>query len=215
MEGPDCSTPRKSIVILLFLIPFITYSQYYQGLDIGLNTTTAEFNIDGSVNSGRVTGFLIGYVYERDISDMVFLRLGLTFNRRAFNVNTIRGVTIYNEKYGSDAIEIPVNLGYYLNWNRRNFQFFVDAGFNIGYNNRAIVKKENETVALDIGKDADIKRTAFGANGSMGLLIKKRLKVRLNYYYGLSNMANTDNYIWKNRTLSISLNYFLREKEVD
>lgn len=200
--------------LLLLLVPFISYSQFYHGLDIGANTTSASFNIDGATNSGNATGFTIGYVFERDVSDVIFVRFGVSFNRRTFKVNTIRGITIYNEKWSSDAIEIPVNLGYYLNFNRRNFQFFIDAGFNIAYNNRAVTKNDNETIFLNIGKDADIKRTAYGANVSFGLLVKKRIKVRLNYYYGLSNISNTNGNTWKNRTIGISINYFLKEKEV-
>ena len=140
--------------------------------------------------------------------------MGLNFNRRSFKAIKRSGINTTNEKWGIDVIEVPVNLGYYLNFNRRNFQFFVDAGLNAGFNNRAITKNDTETVFLDIGGDADVKRLSFGANASAGLLIKKRVKFRLNYYHGLTNIANTDNDTWKNRTISVSINYFLREKIV-
>ena len=206
--------PNKIAFAFLFLISFAVHSQYYHGLDIGINTTSATLDIDGSSNSENAIGFSVGYMYERDLSNMMFIRLGVSYNRRSFKAESVSGVTLYNEKWSSDAIELPINIGHYLNFNQRNFQFFVDAGANIAYNNRATIKNDTETIYLDIGKDADIKRMAFGANASIGLLIKKRVKFRVNYYHGLSNMANTDGYNWKNKTFSIALNYFLKEKEI-
>jgi len=101
-----------------------------------------------------------------------------------------------------------------LNWNNRNFQFFIDAGINLGYNSRVTTTNDVETIRLDIGSDADVNRIAIGANAGIGLLIKKRVKVRLNYYNGLSNIINTEGDTWKNKTFGVSLNYFLREKQV-
>ena len=90
----------------------------------------------------------------------------------------------------------------------------MDAGINFGYNNRATIKNNEETIRLDIGSDADINRMTIGANAGVGLLIKKRVKVRLNYYNSLSNIINTEGNVWKNKTFGLSLNYFLREKQV-
>lgn len=213
MRGVSSIITGKRISILLFLLPFLSYAQFYQGLDVGLNNTSADFSFYGSESAGSAEGFRIGYVFERDITDLLYVRLGATFNRRSFKVNTVQGITVYNEKWSSDAFEIPVNLGYYINWNVRRFQVFIDAGVNFAYINKASIKNEDETIYLDIGNEADINRIALGANGSIGLLIKKRVKVRLNYYYGLSNMFTTED-IWKNRTLGITINYFVREKEV-
>ncbi|MDY7396953.1 porin family protein [Aureibaculum sp. 2210JD6-5] len=204
----------KRIFPFLLLISSISHSQFYHGLDVGINTTNATFNVGESVEPSRGTGFFVGYMFERELNDRIFVRTGLTFNRRSFNAVSRRGINTSKEKWGVDVIEVPLNLGYYLNFNRRNFQFFVDAGFNVGFNNRAITKNDTETVFLDIGGDADVKRLSFGANAAVGLLIKKRVKFRINYYHGLTNIMNTDNDTWKNKTIGISVNYFLREKEV-
>lgn len=204
----------KTFFLFLFFISAGVYGQFYHGLDVGINSTQTEFMVGESVEPSRGTGFHVGYMFERELSDRVFLRLGLNFNRRAFKAIKRSGINTSNEKWAIDVIEVPVNLGYYINFNRRNFQFFVDAGFNAGFNNRAIFKNDTETVFLDIGGDADVKRLSFGANASVGLLIKKRVKFRVNYYHGLTNIVNTDNDTWKNRTIGVSVNYFLREKEV-
>ena len=205
---------NKIIFFLLFFISCISYSQFYHGLEIGANMNNADFKVNESAEPSSAYAFYLGYLAERDISDNLYVRLGVNFNRREFKAINRRGINTSEEKWGIDAIEIPVNLGYYINWNNRNFQFFVDAGINFGYNNRATIKNNEETIRLDIGSDADINRMTIGANAGVGLLIKKRVKVRLNYYNSLSNIINTEGNVWKNKTFGLSLNYFLREKQV-
>jgi hypothetical protein len=203
--------------IFFFLILFITkasYAQFYHGFEFGANYNNADFIIGESVEPSGAVGILFGYLAERDLSDNLFFRIGINYNKRQFEAINRRGINTTDEKWTVDVIEIPVNLGYYLNRNQRNFQFFVDAGVNLGYNNRVAVKNDIETIRLDIGSDADIKQIAIGANISTGLLIKKRVKIRLNYYHGLSNIVNIDNDSWKNKTFSLSLNYFLKEREI-
>ena len=205
---------RKGIFFFLFFGSYITYSQFYHGIVAGANLNNSDFRINESAEPSNSIGFNVGYLAERDLSENLYVRLGFEFNRREFKAISRRGINTTNEKWGIDGVEIPINLGYYLNWNNRNFQFFVDAGINIGYNMRAIVENNEETIRLDIGGDADLKRIAMGANVGAGLLIKKRIKVRLNYYNGLSNIVNTEGNTWKNKTFGLSINYFLREKEV-
>ncbi|RPD96161.1 PorT family protein [Aureibaculum marinum] len=204
---------RRSF-LLLFFVSFYSYSQFYHGLDVGITMTNATFAVDRSNEPSSAIGFSVGYMAERELNDRIFVRVGVNFNRRSFKAVSRRGVYKTNENWGTDVVEVPLNLGYYLNYNRRNFQFFVDAGLNIGYHNRAITKNDTETIYLDIGKDADVKRLSFGSNIGAGLLVKKRVKLRLNYYHGLTNIMNTPNDTWKNSTFSVSINYFLREKEV-
>jgi len=203
--------------IFFFLILFIaksSYAQFYHGLEFGTNYNNADFIIGESVEPSGAVGFLFGYLAERDLSDNLFFRIGINYNKRQFEAINRRGINTTDEKWTVDVIEVPINLGYYLNRNQRNFQFFVDAGVNLGYNNRVAVKNDVETIRLDIGSDAEIKQIAIGANISTGLLIKKRVKIRLNYYHGLSNIVNNENDSWKNKTFSLSLNYFLKEREI-
>ena len=205
---------NKGIFFLLFFLSNLSYSQFYHGIELGVNMTNADFVVNESAEPSNAVGFFLGYLAERDLTDNLYIRLGANFNRRQFSAISRRGINTSEEKWGIDAIEIPVNLGYYLNWNNRNFQFFVDAGINLGYNSRVTTTNDIETIRLDIGSDADVNRIAIGANAGVGLLIKKRVKVRLNYYNGLSNIINTEGNTWKNKTFGVSLNYFLREKQV-
>jgi hypothetical protein len=200
------------LFLLFFSICFSSHSQFHHGLDLGLNLTSADLLVEESFESGSSVGFSIGYVAERDFSENLFLRFGVSYVQREFQSEGLRGFVETDEKWGVDGIEIPLNLGYYLNWNNRNYQFFLDAGLNLGYNTRAYVQNDEETIRLEIGSDGEISRTAIGANIGAGLLIKSKLKIRLNYYNSLTNIANADGNTWKNKTFSLSINYFLKEK---
>ena len=214
--GATTKNLRKQQLILYFLlfISCASYSQFYHGLEAGVNFNNADFIVNESIEPSGSFGFTIGYLAERELSDNLFVRLGVNFTRRELNAISRRGINTSEEKWGLDAIEIPINLGYYVNWNNRNLQFFVDAGINLGYNSRATIENDIETIGLDIGNEGDIKRINFGANLGLGLLIKKRVKLRLNYYNGLSNIVNSDGNTWKNKTFGVSLNYFLKEREL-
>jgi len=205
---------KKGIIISLILfISQTSFGQFYHGLEAGINLNNADFMSNESVDPSSASGFHFGYMAERDLSDNLFVRFGVNFNRRTFSAINRRGINTTDEKWGIDAIEIPINLGYYVNWNNKNFQFFVDAGINLGYNNRVTVKNNIETIRLDIGSDAEVNRIAIGGNVGGGLLIKKRVKIRLNYYNSLSNILNTEGNTWKNKTFGVSLNYFFKERE--
>jgi len=206
------NSPFRSIFLLFLLLSFSSHSQFHHGLDLGINLTSADLIFEESLESGSALGFSIGYVAERDFSENLYLRFGVNYVQRTFNAEGLRGFVEIDEKWGIDGIEIPINMGYYLNWNNRNYQFFLDAGLNLGYNTRTFIQSEEETIRLEMGSDGEISRTAIGANIGAGLLIKSKLKVRLNYYNSLTNLANAEENTWKNRTFSLSLNYFLKEK---
>lgn len=207
---------NRSLSIFLFFISFITYGQFYHGIEIGATMNNADFKINESVDPSSSYGFMLGYVAEREISNNIYVRLACNFTKRPFNAISRKGINTSEEKWNLDAIEIPMNLGYYLNWNNRNFQFFIDGGINVGLNFRAITKTTEETIHLDIGGDGAVKRIALGGNIGAGLLIKKRTKIRLNYYNSLSSITNTaqEGDIWKNKTIGLSISYFLRDKQV-
>jgi hypothetical protein len=202
----------KGFFLLVIFVCHNSQAQFHHGLELGMNMTNADFMIGESAEPSNSFGFLIGYVAERDFSDNLYIRFGANYNRREFKAISRRGINTSNETWGIDVIEVPINLGYYLNWNNRNYQFFIDAGMNLGYNSRAFTKTEDETIRLDIGGDSDISRITIGANAGAGLLIKRRIKVRLNYYTSLTDIVTNEEDTWKNKTFGLSLNYFFKEK---
>lgn len=212
MGSSASNSPFTGVFLLFLLISISSHSQFHHGLDLGLNLTSADLMVEESIESGSALGFSIGYVAERDFSENLYLRFGVNYVQRTFNAEGLTGFVVTDEKWGVDGIEIPINMGYYLNWNNRNYQFFIDAGLNLGLNTRAYLQNDDETIRLEIGSDGEISRSSVGANIGAGLLIKSKLKVRLNYYNSLTNLALTDGETWKNKTFSLSINYFLKEK---
>ena len=146
----------KGFFLLVIFVCHNSQAQFHHGLELGMNMTNADFMIGESAEPSNSFGFLIGYVAERDFSDNLYIRFGANYNRREFKAISRRGINTSNETWGIDVIEVPINLGYYLNWNNRNYQFFIDAGMNLGYNSRAFTKTEDETIRLDIRGDSDI-----------------------------------------------------------
>lgn len=215
MGVKNVSSIKKGIYFLMILfISKSSYGQFYQGLEAGVYLTNAEFMSGESSEPTSTVGFSIGYVAERDLSENLYFRVAILANKRGVKAVNRRGINTTDETWRLNVIEIPINLGYYLNWNNRNRQFFIDGGLTFDYIGRGYVKNDNETITLDIGSEASIKRISTGVNIGAGLLFSKQIKVRLNYYYGLTNILNNEGDEWKNRGFGISFNYFLKKREL-
>ena len=204
---------RVTFIFSFLFVTTTTYGQFYHGIEVGSNYNNATFTIDTSQDPSGALGFSLGYAAERDLSENMYVKVAVLVNKRSLKATNIRGFNTTNEKWGVNVIEVPINLGYYLNYNNRNFQFFVDAGLTIDYNMRAYVENDTERITLDIGSEGVIKRIGTGVNFGGGLLFSKRLKVRLHYYYGLTSITNNEGDEWKNSAFGISLNYFLKKRE--
>ncbi len=212
--GQFFSFIKKRIFFFFILFSgFSVYGQFYHGIEIGSSITNADFMMDTSREPKSSLGFSLGYAAERDLSESVYVKVAVLATKRSFNANNIRGINTSKEKWGLNVIEIPINLGYYLNYNNRNFQIFVEGGLNVDYNMRGFIKNDDETITLDIGNEGSVNRISTGVNVGVGLLFSKRTKVRLYYYNGLTNVLTTENDQWKNKAIGISLNYFLKKRE--
>ncbi len=212
--GQFYNLTKKGIFFFsIFCVSISSYSQFYHGIEVGSRITDADFMMDTSREPTSSFGFSLGYAAERDLSENMYVKVAILASKRSFNANNIRGINTTEEKWGVNVIEIPINLGYYLNVNNRNFQIFIEGGLNIDYNIRAFVKNDNETITLDIGSEGGVNRISTGANIGAGILFSKRMKVKMHYYKGLTNLLNTEDDIWKNGAIGISLNYFLKKRE--
>ncbi len=212
--GEIFSFIKKGIFFFsILLVTESSYGQFYHGIEIGSSVTNADFMFDTSREPSSDFGYSLGYAAERNLSESVYIKVAVLASKRSFNASNIRGINTTEEKWGLNVIEIPINLGYYLNFNNRNFQVFIEGGLNIDYNMRASIENDNETITLDIGSEASVNRISTGVNIGAGLLFSKRIKVRLLYYKGLTNVFNTESDEWKNKAFGISLNYFLKKRE--
>ncbi len=206
---------RNAIILFsFFFITTATYSQFNHGVEAGINLNNASFMVDTSQDPSSAIGFSLGYAAERDLSERLYVKAAVLVTKRGLNAVNQRGFNTSDETWGLNVIEVPINFGYYLNYNNRNSQFFIEAGLSFDYVMRAFVENSTEKITLDIGSEGDVKRMAAGANIGAGILLSKRLKLRVSYYYGLTSVTNNENDEWINNTFGVSVNYFLKKREL-
>jgi len=214
MRVPNFKRIKKGEVLLFVLfITTTTFGQFYHGVEGGANWNSGTFMIDTSEDRASDFGFSLGYVAERDLSEKVYMKVAVLVTKRGLKAVNNRGFNTTDESWGLNVIEVPLNFGYYINYNNRNRQIFVDAGLSIDYVMRAFVENPDEKITLDIGGEGSVKRLGAGVNVGTGLLLNKRLKFRVYYYYGLTSVAANENDQWKNSAFGVSFNYFLKKRE--
>ncbi len=214
MRVPIFSFIKKGMISFSILFAATSsFAQFYHGIEVGANLNSATFMMDTSQEPTSAIGFSLGYAAERDLSENLYVKVAVLVNKRGLKAVNQRGFNTSDETWGLNVIEVPVNFGYYLNYNNRNSQFFIEAGLSFDYIMRAFVENSTEKITLDISSEGDVKRIAAGANIGAGILLSKRLKMRVSYYYGLTSVANNENDEWKNNTIGVSFNYFLKKRE--
>ena len=194
---------------ILFFIAFIlchsiSYAQYKGGMEVGGNIMGADVYFEESIETKNSWGIRLGYVGEYHLSDHVYARGAVLINQRGFQYA--------DQRWGLNAIDVPINLGYSLTPSGKTPRVFIDGGVNFQYNFRAFTKINGELVTLDIGSgEEDIKTISTGLNVGAGLQFSDAIKVRLNYYHGITNLVRTPGDEWKNRVYGVALNYFFKQ----
>ncbi|MEH0156381.1 porin family protein [Limibacter armeniacum] len=198
---------KKLFLLLpLLLLGLTSYSQslYKGGLEVGANMMGGNLMISNvEADTEYSWGIRLGYVGEYKLSDGAFLRGAVLLNQRGFQ--------FADERWGLNAIDVPVNLGYNFNLNDDGLKLFLDAGVNLEYNFRAFTKINDELVTLTIGsEEGDIKRFSTGVNFGTGLQFSEKVKLRVNYYKGMTNLLQSNNDEWNNHVVGVSLDYFFK-----
>lgn len=187
------------MLIILYIIP--GSAQVRNGMEFGGNILNADFNLENEIDTQNSWGIRLGYVGEFPISDPLYFRGALLINQRGFQ--------FLDERWALNVIDVPLNFGYSIPLGGNSKYFFLDGGLNLEFNMDAFTKIDGETVRLTIGSDDDdIKRISQGFNLGTGIRFSSALKMRINYYQGLTNLIRSANDNWKNRAIGISINYF-------
>ncbi len=193
---------RSIFLLLVILCSLSSYAQYRGAIELGANIMSANFTLNGPVETNSTWGIRLGYVGEYSVSKHFYFRFGLLVNQRGFELG--------EERWGLNALDVPLNIGYSIPLNDEGFEFFIDGGFDLEYNFHAFTKINDELVALSIGGEQDdIKSFGTGFNIGTGLQVSKRVKTRVSYYKGLSNLVRTTNDEWKNKVIGVAVIYFL------
>lgn len=197
---------KKIILLSTFLIIcFQSYSQYKGGLELGGNLMNADFYMGEELQTTPTYGIRLGYIGEYHLFEDVFLRFGLLVNQRGFE--------LADERWGLNVFDAPLNVGYALKLNN-NLKLTLDGGFNIEYNFQAFTKIDGKPVKISIGRgEDDIKQIGAGVNLGIGLQLSEFIKVRGEYYKGLSNLVRTQGDDWKNRVIGLSVDFFFGSRD--
>lgn len=175
--------------------------QIRSGMELGGNIMNADFVLFNPIDTNGSWGIRLGFVSEVPLSNKTYFRGAALINQRGFE--------FLDERWALNVIDVPLNLGYAIPLANSRIALFLDAGLNVEYNMDAFTKIDGETVRLDIGSsEDDIKRFSQGFNLGTGVRFSRALKLRLNYYQGLTNLVRSADDSWKNRVIGISLNYF-------
>lgn len=189
------------IALLCLCTANITYSQYKGGMEVGGNIMMADLTISDPIETSSSWGIRLGYVGEYAFSETTYFRGALLINQRGFK--------FADERWGLNVIDLPLNVGFAPSLGAGNLKWFIDGGLNIGFSFRAFTKIDGELTTLTIGSGPDdIKILSTGFNIGTGLQFSEKLKLRVNYYNGFTNMVQSPGDEWKNQVLGVALNFF-------
>lgn len=197
------SIPYCTALLLLCCTQSI-FGQIRNGMELGGNIMNADFVLFDPIETNGSWGIRLGFVSEVPLSIKTYFRGAALINQRGFE--------FLDERWALNVVDVPLNLGYAIPIANSRVAFFVDGGLNLEYNMDAFTKIDGETVRLDIGgAEDDIKRFSQGFNLGTGVRFSRALKLRVNYYQGLTNLVRSADDSWKNRVIGISLNYFFNK----
>jgi len=167
----------------------------------------SEFIVSGdNLETKSSWGIRLGYVAAYELTESFFLKGAILINQRGFNYS--------DERWGLNAVDLPLNLGFSAPIGEKGMKWFLDAGINIEYNFRAFTKVNDELVTLSIGNETgDIKPFSFGVNGGTGIQFTERMQLRFSYYYGLTNLLQTSEDSWKNFVIGTALIFHFQKNQ--
>jgi hypothetical protein len=196
----------------------------------GLNLSTMYYKNQGEIYSDDFElepRFIIGVTSEFPISKSFSFEPGLLFSSKGYKIDTYYPSPTYSGEYlpiiesvTINYADIPMLLKIKTSTKKINFFGTLGPYFAIGltgkisredYNigNQGAIVYNGTTVFKDkLGKDKQWKRLDYGMQAGIGMIIQK-IAFRVNYSYGLANIAQYENYTNKNRIIGISLGYVI------
>ncbi|WP_299584506.1 porin family protein [uncultured Sunxiuqinia sp.] len=174
-------------------------------------------------------GFTLGVTGEFPVSESLSVESGLIFSSKGYKIDTYYPVPTFSgeffpidERATLNYIDIPVMLK--LTTSSKKTQLFGALGPYValglsGKINReeygiddqgAIVYKGSVDYAGEMGKDGQWKRFDYGMQAGVGMIIRK-IVFRINYSYGLANIAQQENLTNNNRVIGVSLGYIINK----
>jgi len=186
---------KKTItIVLLILIPLITFSQKKMGVFIGLNNSSISEGVLDQVDITDKFGFHLGGFYEFDITEKIKFRPKIVYSQQG------------NRDGGSSSIEHIDYKSSYFNI-PLNFKFFETTYILVGPQIGFLISEERYSPFIE-GEAFDM-----GLNIGFGQKIKD-LFLELNLYQGFTKAIDKPNYNGSlkkgtNTLIQFSIGYYI------
>lgn len=158
---------KITLIAILFIIPFLTFSQNKAGVLVGINATTLSNGILKSFGFHSNSFSLhFGAVYETKLTEKISFRPKLIYSQQGDREDFYNNI-----KYETSYLNIPLNFKFFN-------KPYVLAGPQIGF---LLDTKKKE---MDFG---DLKTLDYGLNLGVGIDIKQFF-IELNIYQGFNKL---------------------------
>lgn len=222
---------KLTILTLLFLGGMKTMAQTIE-IKTGLNVSTMYFKNSVETYSDDfelAPRFLFGITKGFPITESFSIEPGLLFSSKGYKIDTYYPVPTSAGEYFPiierailNYIDIPVSLKLTTSVKKIQFFGFLGPYVAIGLSGKISRKEYNMddqgSVVYDgivdytgeVGKDGQWKRFDYGMQAGVGMTIQP-IVIRVNYSYGMANIAQYEGTTNKNRIFGISLGYIINE----
>ncbi len=181
-----------SIFLILFTITDISYSQFNVGISGEITSSKFGGVAPENANYESIAGFGGSLIGEIRLIKDVYLSLQPGFQTQGSNIvfgneNSVINDTTVTFKISQSYFNIPLNLKIY------SHNFYVGAGFALGFLSSADISNEYVDSTIDI--KSKFKSTDVTANFNVGYQMsigKPNLFFELRYIQGLVNINNVN-----------------------
>ena len=183
--------------------------------EVGLNMANMTFKTAGgyippgtAISTSLKTGFTVGIIRERSLTDNLFLQPGLFYLMNGCNFTG-------GGSYNINTVQIPINIAYKPGQAGSN-RFFFGGGPYIGYNISGTLHTGGSSKAINISlyQGYGLKPFDGGLGINAGVLLLSDFYFRLHYQRGLINLrpGGDANNSTKTSAISITLGYYFGSK---
>ena len=219
---------KRIRIFTLLLLPLFafTFKSNSQSIEIkagvNLSTMLAKDEIETySKDYQMVPRILLGVTTELSLTRLFLFETGLQFSSKGYKIDTFYPVSTYEgefipiyEDVTLNYIEIPLFLKMSAQFKKIQFLFTFGPYIGMGLNEKQTVHEyiweeenyKNKKYRNQMGKDGRWKRFDYGLQAGLGLKIEQMV-FKINYGYGLADIAQQDSFTSKNRVLGVTLGY--------
>ena len=211
-----------SIVVLVFIISTVSFAQTF-GVKAGVNSSKMFIgfdNVNDEVKKKSQFGFHVGPIVEFQINKTFSVESGLIFTTKKGFFEVEDGSEL--ERVDLKAFYLDLPLAIKTSFNISNTKIFGTFGSYAGMGLSGTLKHEFiedgvtdlETSDISFGSESDdhLKKFEFGLTAGVGLELKA-FQLGLTYNLALSNSAEEDGTVLKNRVLGLSVTYLFGKKK--